>query len=231
MKKWIAVPIALYALLFIFGCSHQRLSEDEYARRAIDAYRQERLDDAWIYYRMLVQYYPESSKAEQYRSQLTEVLAKLAQQAPQHLRTGYLNELKLLGCSDTLMAWLKFQTAMKIEDATKAKTAFKEITYTEYLLAAQYAINRMRFRDALNAYDKAAEIYPDDPKTYKSLFLAGFVASEYLKDKTRAKQYYTRVVENYPQSDLADDAQWMLKNMDNPPDKITFIVPDSAKGK
>lgn len=232
MKRWFASLLILTVLLGVLGCARQRLSEEEYAKKAIDAYRQGRLDEAWSNYRSLLSYYPESPKADQYRAQLAEVLVKLAKESPQNLSQGYLDELKAMGAaSDTLLAWLNFQSAAGTTDSTKAAASYKEITFTGYLLAAQYAINRMRFRDALSAYDKAIEIYPKDPQAYKALFLAGFVASEYIKDKGKAQNYYKRVIDDFPESDLADDAQWMLENMDNPPDKITFINTDTTKKK
>ncbi|MCD6418728.1 tetratricopeptide repeat protein [bacterium] len=231
MRRTIAFLSVVAVFLFILGCSKARLSEEEYSRRATDAYRQGKYEEAWTNYRMLLSYYPESPKAEQYRSQLVEVLLKLAQNSPEQLKQGYFDELKMLGASsDTLMAWLKFSAASNYKDKEKSRQSFKEITFKEYLLAAQYAINRMRFRDALHAYDKCAQIYPDNPGTYKALFLAGFVASEYLKDKDSAREYYKKVIEKYPDCDLADDAKWMLENMDKPPDQITFTT-DTTKNK
>lgn len=231
MRRTILIISVFTAVLFIFGCSAQRLTEDEYAKKAADAFQQGRYDDAWTNYRMLLSYYPDSPKAKQYRTQLVEVLLKLAQNSPEKLKKGYLDELQTLGASsDTLMAWLKFSSASNLKDKNKAAEAFKEMSFTDYLLAAQYAVNRMRFRDALKAYDKAAEMFPDNPKTYKALFLAGFVSSEYLKDKDGSRKYYQAVIDKYPNCDLADDAQWMLNNMNKPPDQISFKS-DTTKGE
>ncbi len=172
---------------------------------------------------MVISYYPESPKIDQYRQQLADVLIKMSQESSEPLKMAYIDELKMLGAgTDTLLAWLDFQSSLKEKDPAQAIVAAKAITYTDYLLAAQYAVNRMRFSDALSAYSKALEIYPQNPQAYKAAFLAGFVCSEYLKDKDKARNYYTMVIEKYPDCDLADDAQWMLDNIDKSPDELMF---------
>ena len=231
MKRWLLAIGVLGVLLVLCGCSFQRLSEDDYAQKAADAYKQGKLNDACITYRLLLSYYPQSPKIKQYRTMFAEVLLKLVQESPEHLAQGYLTELKgLQGTSDTMLAWLSFSMAMKITDKNQAALAFNKMGFNELLLAAQYAINRMRFNDALTAYEKIIEIFPNNPMTYKAAFLAGFVASEYLKDKDRAKKLYALVAEKFPESDLADDAKWMLANMDkSPEEQITFVSNEQKK--
>ena len=46
MKRAILIISVFAFFLFILGCSVQRLSEDEYAKKAVDAFHQGKLDDA-----------------------------------------------------------------------------------------------------------------------------------------------------------------------------------------
>ncbi len=224
--------VVLFSVLFLAGCALQRLPEDEYARRAVDALRQGRLNDAWAYYRLLLAYYPQSPKAWQYKSQLAEVLTKLVQQKPEHIANGYLWELRSLGeVTDTVLAWVTFQKACRESSAKRSEAILSQMSYRDFMLAAQYAINRMRFKDALSAYEQAIDRFPQNPQVYKAMFLAGFVCSEYLKDFDKARMFYKAVVEKFPNCDLADDAQWMLENMGKPPEEMTFIAPDTSSAR
>jgi TolA-binding protein len=57
------------------------------------------------------------------------------------------------------------------------------------------------------------DFFPESSNKYKALFLTGFVYSEQLQDYDMAKEAYQKVVENYPDCDLADDAKFMLENL------------------
>ncbi len=224
MRKTLFGIILLTLTILLSGCAMYRLSEEEYSERAINSYRQGKYSDAWGYYRLLIAYYPNSSKIDQYREQLCETLLKLSKTSKEPFKSGYLNEIQILNIgSDTLLAWLDFQSAMDIDDPAEAKKVFEEITLEQYLLAAQYSLNRMNFSDAILAYDKALDIHSKNPDCYKAAFLAGFVCQEHLKDNERAEKYYRIVVDNYPNSDLADDAAWTLKNMGKSIDEIEFL--------
>jgi hypothetical protein len=43
--------------------------------------------------------------------------------------------------------------------------------------------------------------------------MIGFIYSEELKDYEKAEAAMRKVVENYPDCDLSDDAGWMLEHM------------------
>jgi len=70
------------------------------------------------------------------------------------------------------------------------------------------------FESAIDTYEGILELYPDSPRAYKAQFLIGFVYSENLKDQQKAKENYLKVIDDYPECDLADDARYMIEMME-----------------
>ncbi len=66
---------------------------------------------------------------------------------------------------------------------------------------------------------------PENERCDQAQFLIGFTFSEQLKDYDAARSAFSRLVENYPESELADDAEWMIENMEIPIEE--FIPADS----
>jgi hypothetical protein len=46
--------------------------------------------------------------------------------------------------------------------------------------------------------------------------MIGFVYAEELKDYVMADRTFSRLIQTYPDSDMAETAGWMLKNLDKP---------------
>jgi outer membrane protein assembly factor BamD (BamD/ComL family) len=82
-----------------------------------------------------------------------------------------------------------------------------------YTLAQEYS-EKGNFKSAIETYQEILKAYPDSPRAYKAQFLIAFVYSENLKDKENARVCYGKVLEKYPNCDLADDAQYMLGIME-----------------
>jgi TolA-binding protein len=82
-----------------------------------------------------------------------------------------------------------------------------------YTLAQEYS-EKGDFQSAIETYQELLKAYPDSPRAYKAQFLIGFVYSENLKDQENAKINYQKVIHDYPDCDLADDARYMLEIMD-----------------
>jgi len=103
----------------------------------------------------------------------------------------------------------------------RAKEAFQKVLeeYPDYDLEkdffdfAQESQNSDKPELAIVLYQKTMELFPESSNKYKALFLTGFVYSEQLQNYDKAKQAYQQVVEHYPDCDLADDAEFMLKNL------------------
>jgi outer membrane protein assembly factor BamD (BamD/ComL family) len=87
---------------------------------------------------------------------------------------------------------------------------------------AQQAENDGDFQKAVDLYTMLLEKYPDNEHNYKAQFMIGFIYSEELKDYDQARVAMQKVVEKYPDCDLADDAQWMLDHMGKNLEDIEF---------
>jgi len=86
----------------------------------------------------------------------------------------------------------------------------------------------------MNAPEKALDIYssierehPDDPSVYKAIFMVGFINAEHLGKLDPAKEAFTRLLNKFPKCDLADDADYMLKEIESG----KFASAESKKNK
>ena len=226
-KAFLAVGVFAIVLIITTGCTHTRLPEEEYAKKAMESYRSGRYEDAYSYYQLLLKFYPDSKKVPEYKRMLAETIYKILENSKPDLRDGYIRQLQSLGgVADTILAWIRYQDAVKNDQEEERTRKLKQLGLRGIMLAAQYAIDRMKYEDAARAYETAVEIFPDDTAAYKVAFLAGYIYSEHLKDYDRAEKYYRMVVEKFPDCELADDAQFMLENMGKP-----FVAPDTSAAK
>lgn len=89
-----------------------------------------------------------------------------------------------------------------------------------FMIASLYHNEMRDFRKAVDAYAQFAEKYPKSAKAPTALFLVGFVCNDELKDLDRAKQAYEKFIALYPNHDMADDAQFELKNLGKSPEEL-----------
>ncbi|MBL8027662.1 MAG: peptidyl-prolyl cis-trans isomerase [Fibrobacteres bacterium] len=80
---------------------------------------------------------------------------------------------------------------------------------------AQVYIEQNQYNRAIQEYKRYMRLYKDKGDSYKAQFMIGFVYSENLKDNEKAKAAYQVVKDSYPQCDLADDADFMIKSIEN----------------
>jgi hypothetical protein len=55
--------------------------------------------------------------------------------------------------------------------------------------------------------------FPKSNEAYKAQFMIAFTYSEYLKNEKAALVEYSKMLTDYPKSDLTDDADWMIRNI------------------
>jgi tetratricopeptide (TPR) repeat protein len=68
-------------------------------------------------------------------------------------------------------------------------------------------------RKKIEYYEKFVEAYPDNERVYEAMFMIGFTLAEDLRDYDEAQKVFEDFLEKHPESDLSDDARWMLENM------------------
>jgi peptidyl-prolyl cis-trans isomerase C len=62
-------------------------------------------------------------------------------------------------------------------------------------------------------YKRFVEKFPNDDRAYEARFMIGFTMAEDLRDYDGAEKVFREFLEEYPETDLSDDAQWMIDNM------------------
>ncbi len=72
--------------------------------------------------------------------------------------------------------------------------------------------------------------FPDHPNAHQAQFLIGFTLSEYMRDYEAAEMAFQKLIDDYPESDFVDDAQWMIENMGIPPESLFIDTVDEVEG-
>jgi tetratricopeptide (TPR) repeat protein len=62
-------------------------------------------------------------------------------------------------------------------------------------------------------YEEILRRDPKDPAAPEALFMIGYLYAEELRDTARAKEALERVLKEYPESEVASSARWLLENM------------------
>ncbi len=70
--------------------------------------------------------------------------------------------------------------------------------------------------ERIQYYRDIVNNYPDHNHAPQALFMIGFVYAEELRDTQRAKKTFGELLREYPDSEVAGSAQWMLDNIDKP---------------
>jgi hypothetical protein len=68
-------------------------------------------------------------------------------------------------------------------------------------------------QERIDYYQKLVEKFGDSEQADRAQFMIGFVYSEELQDSSRATTAFERFLELYPESDLAKDADYMIKSL------------------
>ncbi|MCB9496234.1 MAG: hypothetical protein H6686_05030 [Fibrobacteria bacterium] len=71
------------------------------------------------------------------------------------------------------------------------------------------------FPRSLSRYRAVLSRFPASSEAYKARFMIAFTYSEYLKLDKIALQEFRKVLADYPKCDLADDADWMIRNIES----------------
>ncbi len=86
-----------------------------------------------------------------------------------------------------------------------------------------------RFQDAVDLFAAYLDRNPQGEKAVEATFLTGFIYDEDLKKKDKAKGYYEKVVSNYPEHNLADDAQALLDQLYMTDEEIIKMLQEKAQ--
>jgi EpsD family peptidyl-prolyl cis-trans isomerase len=70
--------------------------------------------------------------------------------------------------------------------------------------------------ERIQYYRDIVNNYPDHKFAPQALFMIAFVYAEELRYGDQAKRTFNELLKNYPDSEVAESARWMLDNMDKP---------------
>lgn len=81
---------------------------------------------------------------------------------------------------------------------------------------------------ALELYDWIYTNYNDHPKAGQALFMMGFIYDNEaeFQDKEKAKSYYETFIAEFPEDDFADDATFLLQNLNKSNEEIISNFPE-----
>jgi TolA-binding protein len=189
MKKQILLLAVIFgAVVLVFNCSKK--SEQLLYKEAQQAIEGHRYEEAVKIYKQIIKAYPKSPDLATTCFNLGIVYF------------GYLNDQK-----NAEEVW---------------KILLKK--YPQYNLEKDFFDYAQKFQDeekpllTIKLYEEILNFLPNSPNRDKALFLMGFVYSEQLKDYNKAKEIFVKFIKEYPQSDLKDDAEYLLKNLGKEPD-------------
>lgn len=131
-----------------------------------------------------------------------------------------LAEIKSLENADSLMSkdHLEKVKSAYVDFATKYPD---DELAPEFLFKAGQRCNVTGSHDeAITLFQRVIDEYPKHKIAEESLFLQAYVYENSLSDFGAARAAYKRFIEQYPNSDLKEDAELSIKNMGKTPEQI-----------
>lgn len=222
------ILLFLVGLLVFVGCEKQRPME-EYLD-LIQQSRDEGDTQALLRnYQLLLRYYPDAERIDNHRQNYINAIFS-ALENKEISGTHHLQEIQQkaeLLENDTTKIWISYRlysSYTEMGEIDRANALLEDLDYDGYMIIAQRLLANQRHEESISVFKKILDIFPDHDDLYKVHFLIAFTYSENLKDYEKAKVYFQNVADKYPESDLADDALWMIDNMEKSPDEITFVT-------
>ena len=148
------------------------------------------------------------------------VLEKLKARYKVKIEDASLREPSLEPVAETYKKAQDLHYERKLDQATalyeKLRTAFPKRAGLQDSISfglAQIYIEQERYVMALAEYRRVNYLYPSSPNDYKAMFMVGFIQAEHLRQDSAAVRSFEAMLKKHPQSDLSDDAEWMIRNI------------------
>ncbi|MDN5354514.1 MAG: hypothetical protein PWQ09_1270 [Candidatus Cloacimonadota bacterium] len=84
----------------------------------------------------------------------------------------------------------------------------------QYFKKAEDSQKRNNFQQAIYFYDQIIKYYPETTDAYKARFMKGFVCAEDLNQKGEALEIFQNLVEDYPDGELNESAEYMIQELE-----------------
>lgn len=82
-----------------------------------------------------------------------------------------------------------------------------------YFKAAELSNSIDKHKEAISLFETVRVNYPKSEKAPYALFLQGFIYENNLKDYSKAKEAYSKVITDYPKHELAKQAEILIQNL------------------
>jgi len=97
-----------------------------------------------------------------------------------------------------------------------------------YYANAKKAYTDQKFDQAIENYNALIEQYPKGKHRPESVFMVGYIYANDLKKYDEARTFYEQFLKEYPKHELAQSAEWELKNLGKAANEIPFLKKLSA---
>ena len=93
---------------------------------------------------------------------------------------------------------------------------------------AALAQQQGNMQEAIGYYERVLAEYPASGHGDEAQFMIAFIYEEYIRDLEEARRAYQRVIENYPDSELATSARHLLPNVGRTPQEWVQFQDEAA---
>lgn len=97
--------------------------------------------------------------------------------------------------------------------------------------AADVSTGLQDFERAVRLYNKVENEYEDYIKHPESIYLAGFIYDNHMGKKGKAKEYYDRIIEKYPNHIFAKDAKAAIAALHMTDEELVKMFEEKNKAK
>lgn len=129
----------------------------------------------------------------------------------------------------------RFYGERKLSEARQANEKVRDLwpadttAFRAYMNLGQIHNEEERFAQAVEDYAAASLLWPQHPDAYKAAFMRGFLLAENLKQDSAAISVFRDKLKRFPQTDLTDDAEMMIKNIESGGKLVQDLLDSIAK--
>lgn len=115
------------------------------------------------------------------------------------------------------MTAIMLSACSSAQQIVKQENSVNGFLYMEEVYAhAKKSFNSGNFDETIKWYDRLNEDYPFNPYAAESLFIKGYIHKTYLDDLEQAEICFKQLINNYPDSEFSNSAQFELDHLNEP---------------
>ncbi len=100
----------------------------------------------------------------------------------------------------------------------------KTLTEEELFTKAQEELKEKNPVEAVRSYEQIVENFPESENRSKAVFMLGFLYANELHDTDKARSYYSQMLQEYPDHELAVSVEFELENLGKAIEEIDSIL-------